>query len=137
MSPNIAIPQGVVSAAKTCLQLVRQLQAIPLCENAFYDDYSRESVDNMNSMSREIYDIHKEVIDKKLDSLAQDMREVKKDVSDIKVYISKLDTLISSYQDEMKRMNAEIARFDGRLWLIMSTVVASILVPIALKFLFP
>jgi peptidoglycan hydrolase CwlO-like protein len=141
MTPNVAVPHDVCSAILAGIQITRQLQTLPLRENASYDVYPGESVDNMNSMSQEIYDIHKEAINKKLDSLTQDMREVKKDISDMKVYIGKLDVLIASNQAmiekldaRLARMDARIEKLDSRLWWIVGLVVASILAPVALKF---
>jgi hypothetical protein len=48
-----------------------------------------------------------------------------------------IDALRQEMREGFARTDARIDKLDGRLWWLMGAIVISILMPVALKFLFP
>jgi DNA repair exonuclease SbcCD ATPase subunit len=109
VTPNALVASDVTSVRDL---YSAQAQVRQMRENAFYDDYPGESVDVMNYVSQEMFDIHKNTlelkitgVDKKVDSVIQDAREIRRDVSEIKAFASKIDALIVSNQARVEKLD--------------------------------
>jgi polyhydroxyalkanoate synthesis regulator phasin len=111
-------PEVVASLGKNGKPFQRGGLSVPVEEKIFTSEIKRLDSDIANAKkSQEKFETK---IEKAVDDLRRDMREG----------FAKVDARID-------RLDSRIDKLDSRLWWLMGAVMVSILVPIALKFLFP
>ena len=99
--------------------------SMPVEEKIFTSEVKRLDSDIANvKKAQEKFETKTE---KAIDGLLEDVRDLRQEMRD---GFAKADARID-------KLDARIDRLDGRLWWLMGAVMVSILVPIALKFLFP
>ena len=78
-------------------------------------------------------------------NFSSEVKRLDSEILNIKKSHEKFETRIEKAVDDLRqetrtgfaRVDARIAKLDSRLWWLMGAVIVSILMPVALKFLFP
>jgi hypothetical protein len=113
ISPEVVVPFG-----KDGKPFQRGGVSVPVEEKIFSSEIKRLDSDITNvKKSQEKFETK---IEKAIDDLRQDMRDLRQET-----------------REGLAKVDARIDKLDSRLWWLMGAVMVSILVPIALKFLFP
>lgn len=105
---------------------------MPVEEKTFSSEVKR--FDSEIANIKKSHDKFETKVEKAIDDLRQDMRD---GFAKVDARIDRLDARIDRLDARIDKIDGRIDRIDGRLWWLMGAIVISILMPVALKFLFP